>query len=120
MTSGHARHHDLEEVTSMRKLFITLAFASLVALAASAAAQMATGQATPDQIRRALDEAPGPWAEDAIELVVSHGLYIGYPDGTFGWRNNISRAEFAVVLARLIDTFGLERFDADEVSVLRN
>lgn len=104
----------------MRKLFTTLAIVAMVGLAATAAAQVATGPASPDQIQRALDEAPGPWAEEAIELVVSRGLYIGYPDGSFGWRNNISRAEFAVVLARLINTFGLERFSDDEVTVLRN
>ena len=104
----------------MRKLFITIGIVSLVALAASAAAQIAPGPATPDQIERALNESPGPWADEAIELVVSQGLYIGYPDGSFGWRNNISRAEFAVVLARLIATYGLDRFSPEELDVLRN
>lgn len=104
----------------MRKLFITIGIVSLVALAASAAAQIAPGPATPDQIQRALNESPGPWADEAIELVVSQGLYIGYPDGSFGWRNNISRAEFAVVLARLIATYGLDRFSPEELGVLRN
>src|SRR5690554_3481801 len=104
----------------MRKLITTLAFVSLIALAVSAAAQTAPGQATPDQIQRALDESPGPWADEAIELVVSQGLYIGYPDGSFGWRDNISRAEFAVVLARLISAYGLDAFSPDEVKTLRN
>lgn len=104
----------------MRKLFTTLAFVSLITLAASAAAQVETGPATPDQVQRALNESPGSWAEQAIELVVSQGLYIGYPDGSFGWRNNISRAEFAVVLARLISTYGLDRFSPDELTILRN
>src|SRR5690554_2322143 len=104
----------------MRKLITTLAFVSLIALAVSAAAQTAPGQATPDQIQRALDESPGPWADEAIELVVSQGLYIGYPDGTFGWRDNISRAEFAVVLARLIGAYGLDNFSSDDQDVLRN
>lgn len=104
----------------MRKLFTGFAFVALLALAALASAQIAPGPATPDQIQRALNESPGPWADEAIELLVSQGLYIGYPDGTFGWRNNISRAEFAVVLARLINTYGLSSFNPDEQTVLRN
>ncbi|MFA5550995.1 MAG: S-layer homology domain-containing protein [Trueperaceae bacterium] len=104
----------------MRKLFTGFAFVALLALAALASAQIAPGPATPDQIQRALNESPGPWADEAIELLVSQGLYIGYPDGTFGWRNNISRAEFAVVLARLINTYGLSSFNPDEQMVLRN
>lgn len=104
----------------MRKLFTSVAIVAMITLAASATAQIAPGPATPDQIQRALDESPGPWAEEAIELVVSQGLYIGYPDGTFGWRDNISRAEFAVVLARLIATYGLDRFSPEDQGVLRN
>ena len=104
----------------MRKQLIGFAFVALFAITTLAAAQIAPGPATPDQIQRALNESPGPWADEAIELVVSQGLYIGYPDGTFGWRNNISRAEFAVVLARLINTYGLSSFNPDEQMVLRN
>ncbi len=107
----------------MRKLLPTIALVSLLALAMSAVAQTAPaapGQATPDQIQRALNESPGAWADEAIELVVSQGLYIGYPDGTFGWRDNISRAEFAVVLARLIGAYGLDHFNEDDQGVLRD
>lgn len=104
----------------MHKPAIRVLLVLALALGAVASAQVQTGQASPDQVRRALEESPGPWASEAIELVVSQGLYIGYPDGTFGWRDEISRAEFAVVLARLISFYGLDRFDADELEVLRN
>jgi len=104
----------------MHKPAIRVLLVLALALGAVAFAQIQTGQASPDQVRRALEEAPGPWASEAIELVVSQGLYIGYPDGSFGWRNEITRAEFAVVLARLISVYGLDRFDADELDVLQN
>src|SRR5690606_24718597 len=57
------------------------------------------------------------------ELVVGRGLYIGYPDGSFGWRDDITRAEMAVVIARLVRAYGLEdgwvTQDAEALAVLR-
>ena len=44
----------------------------------------------------------GGWAKEAIDLVTSKGLFIGYPDGSFDWCNAITRQEVAQVLARLL------------------
>lgn len=100
------------------KRITTMLFAALF-LAAGALAQVPVTPGTPEQVSRALAEAPGTWADAAVELVVSRGIYIGYPDGSFGWRDDISRAEMAMVIARLIQTFDLENFDAAEFTVLR-
>lgn len=83
------------------------------------AAQAVAFPVDQERVLAALDESPGPWADDAIEVVVSRGLYIGYPDGTFGWQNDITRAEMAVVIARLLRVFGLDAFDPYEQQVLR-
>ncbi len=104
----------------MRKPLVRVLFSVLLLSAALAYAQVSTGTPTADQLQRALDESPGPWASEAIELVVSQGLYIGYPDGGFGWRDGITRAEFAVVLARLIRAYGLDRMGDEDLETLRN
>lgn len=111
-----------QESASRRALRVRLLeVLALVALsvAGTAAAQVAVGPGSPELVADALAESPGPWADEAIEVVVSRGLYIGYPDGSFGWRNDISRAEMAVVLARLIATFGLDSFDPEAQAALR-
>lgn len=40
------------------------------------------------------------WAFAYIELVNEHGLIIGYPDGTFGAEDSITRAQMAVIVDR--------------------
>ena len=94
---------------------------TVVALGAAgvASAQVNVGPATPQMVANALAESPGAWADEAIDIVVSRGLYIGYPDGTFGWRQDITRAEMAVVLARLIQAYGLDAFDPEAQAALR-
>src|SRR5690625_2074893 len=81
--------------------------------------QVSVAPGTPEQVNRALAEAPGTWADEAIELLVSRGIYIGDPDGSFRWRDDITRAEMAMVIARLIRSFDLDGFSAAELTVLR-
>lgn len=101
----------------MRKSLAVLALS--VALAGSAFAQIPVTPGTASQVNRAIAEAPGTWADAAVELVVSRGIYIGYPDGTYRWPEDITRAEMAVVIARMISSFNLEAFDPDEIAMLR-
>lgn len=42
------------------------------------------------------------WAYEAIQIIASNGLAKGYDDGTFRPNNEISRAEFTVLLARVL------------------
>jgi len=97
---------------------LVLAFLAL-ALPGAAWAQVAVEPAAPGVVAAALAESPGPWADDAIEVVVGRGIYVGYPDGTFRWRQDITRAEMAVVLARLIAAAGLDALDPGAQAVLR-
>lgn len=98
---------------------IALMLSAALFLSGAVLAQVPVTPGTPAQVNRALGEAPGTWADAAVELVVSRGIYIGYPDGSFGWRDDISRAEMAMVIARLIRAFDLENFDPTELTVLR-
>src|SRR5690625_985517 len=91
----------------------------ILAVSGFAFAQPDVTPGTPEQVNRALAEAPGTWADEAIELLVSRGIYIGDPDGSFRWRDDITRAEMAMVIARLIRTFDLDAFSPDELTILR-
>ncbi|MBU8907607.1 S-layer homology domain-containing protein [Desertibacillus haloalkaliphilus] len=43
------------------------------------------------------------WAYDSIESLLANDITVGYSDQTFRPENNISRAEFSVFLARVLD-----------------
>ena len=45
----------------------------------------------------------GHWAEEAIDYWTEAGVFSGYPDGTFMPNQNISRAEAAAAIARLLN-----------------
>ncbi len=62
------------------------------------------------------------WAYDAVRLLVDDGIILGYPNGTFGGKRAITRYEFAVAIARLVQyipelvpggTAGLTREELD-------
>ncbi len=110
-----------EQGRAPRGIALAVKVGALLALTTGgqALAQVVPVPASAETVAAALAEAPGEWAEAAVEVVVSRGLYIGYPDGTFGWRDDITRAEMAVVLARLIASFGLDALDPDSQALLR-
>ena len=43
------------------------------------------------------------WAYDAVQTLVDEGIIIGYPDGTFKGDRAMTRYEFAMAVARLLD-----------------
>lgn len=43
------------------------------------------------------------WAYAAIEKLAASGVIEGYPNGTFGGKRNMTRYEFAVAIARIVD-----------------
>jgi len=47
-------------------------------------------------------DVSGHWAQSAIVLAADKGIVTGYPDGTFRPQANITRGEFAVMLARAL------------------
>lgn len=48
-------------------------------------------------------DAENTWAAEVIEKAAAYGLMEGYPDGRFGVGENMTRAQFAAVLCRLLD-----------------
>lgn len=80
---------------------------SLLALTAAlsfglAAAQTAAPVSAP-QVPALTDVPAGHWAKDAIDRLVSRGIILGYPDGTFRGTQNLTRYEAAIIIARLLD-----------------
>lgn len=49
-----------------------------------------------------LGDIQDSWAREDIERLTSRGLVSGYPDGSFRPNNPVTRAEFAVLLGRLL------------------
>lgn len=45
------------------------------------------------------------WAYDAVDYLEQEGLAEGYPDGTFRGDQELTRYEFAIVIARMYDAF---------------
>jgi hypothetical protein len=43
------------------------------------------------------------WAYKAVDTLQKDGIVIGYPDGTYGGKRAMTRYEFAVAIARLLD-----------------
>src|SRR5690625_7848186 len=100
----------------MRKIIHVLLLTAL--LGSPALAQLPVVPGSPEQVNRALTEAPA-WADEAVELLVSRGIYIGYPDGSFDWRDDITRAAMAMVFARLLNIFNLDLFYPYVMIILR-
>ncbi|WP_414657645.1 S-layer homology domain-containing protein [Deinococcus sp. VB343] len=67
-----------------------------------AAAQTAAPVSAP-QVPALTDVPAGHWAKDAIDRLVSRGIILGYPDGTFRGTQNLTRYEAAIIIARLLD-----------------
>lgn len=78
----------------MLRRFCTGALAALLVLAAA-----------PQPARAAFSDAAGHWAAEIIEKAEDYGLIQGYPDGTFGVEDEITRGQFVTVLCRM---FGWE------------
>lgn len=75
----------------MRNLKVTLALTAIMTMLVLAFTEVAMAAAPKD--------VASSWAKDAIESLVSSGVITGYPDGTFRPNSNITRAEFAKIVA---------------------
>ncbi|MGI8314334.1 S-layer homology domain-containing protein [Halobacillus mangrovi] len=60
-------------------------------------------------------DVKGTWAEPYVNYMVEQDLMNGYPDGTFGLNNRITRAEAAAVIARELELYPQES-DFNDVS----
>lgn len=75
----------------MKKAFMFAVFALILGMTAKAYAVSL------------VDVPSGHWAEDAVQKLVDAGLIEGYPDGTFKGDRPMTRYEYAMVVARLMD-----------------
>ena len=73
---------------------------AVLSLAALSAAPMAFAQGGPFA-----DVPTDHWAYGAVDKLQKDGIVIGYPDGTYGGKRSMTRYEFAVAIARLLDKY---------------
>ena len=77
-----------------------LASAAVAALLAGSAAMPVFAQGTGGPFA---DVPVDHWAYKAVDTLQKDGVVIGYPDGTYGGKRAMTRYEFAVAIARLLD-----------------
>ncbi|MNE03710.1 Endo-1,4-beta-xylanase A precursor [compost metagenome] len=59
-----------------------------------------------DNVDLKLSDIAGHWAEASIQELAAKGIVSGYADGTFKPKGEVTRAEFAVMLARMLNMQG--------------
>lgn len=90
-----------EEALLKTKEFRQLAAAAIAqGLTAVLGEQVLPTPPAPEQ--QLLDVPKDHWARPAVEWVVSQGLMLGYPDGTFRGEASLNRYELAVVIHRAL------------------
>ncbi|MGQ9525763.1 MAG: S-layer homology domain-containing protein [Armatimonadota bacterium] len=68
------------------------------------AAMLLFALAVPAMAQRMFEDVPTDhWAYQAVSSLQERGVVIGYPDGTFSGKRAMTRYEFAVATARLLD-----------------
>ncbi|MEF2278960.1 S-layer homology domain-containing protein [Deinococcus sp. YIM 134068] len=101
---------------------LSFGFAAAQTTTPAAPATPATPAATPaaapapTQVPTLTDVPAGHWAKDAIDRLVSQGIILGYPDGTYRGAQNLTRYEAAVILARLLDQVRTGQTDTSTLS----
>jgi len=111
-----------------KSMFILTAALSFGFAAAQTTAPVAPATAAPaaaPQVPTLTDVPAGHWAKDAIDRLVSQGIILGYPDGTYRGTQNLTRYEAAVIIARLLDQVRLGQvnpggIDPETLTALQN
>jgi uncharacterized protein YlxW (UPF0749 family) len=98
----------------IRSVLVTLSISGLPVMA-----QTTPPPASPPVTKPASEEPAGPWARAAIQLMIDKGLFVGYPGGTFDWTQAMSRQEAAMLIARLIAQYGLDKFNPEEIALMQ-
>ena len=62
------------------------------------------GQPAPGSAHGFSDVPGGAAYEDAVSWASEHGIVTGYPDGTFRPDDDVTRAQFAMMMYRLAST----------------
>ncbi|ADY25264.1 S-layer domain-containing protein [Deinococcus proteolyticus MRP] len=85
------------------------------ALSFGVAGAQTTVTTTAAQAPALTDVPAGHWAKDAVERLVSQGIILGYPDGTYRGTQNLTRYEAAMIISRLLDQVGSGEVDLGKV-----
>lgn len=105
---------------------------SMLAISAILSLSIATAQtsapvAMPAQptVSNLTDVPAGHWARDFIDRLVSKGIILGYPDGTFRGGQNLTRYEAVAMIARLLDAIRTDpelmgSLDSEDLKSLQN
>ena len=71
--------------------------------------------AAPLSAQASFSDAQNHWAREVVEQAEEYGLIQGYPDGTFGVEDEMTRSQFVTVLCRM---FGWEMLTPDSPSYI--
>lgn len=71
--------------------------------------------AAPLSARAAFSDTQGHWAREVVEQAEAYGLLQGYPDGSFGVEDEMTRSQFVTVLCRM---FGWDMLTPDTPSYI--
>ena len=71
--------------------------------------------AAPLSAQATFSDAQGHWAQEVVEQAEAYGLIQGYPDGTFGVGDEMTRSQFVTVLCRM---FGWDMLTPDSPSYI--
>ncbi|AFZ66678.1 S-layer homology domain-containing protein [Deinococcus peraridilitoris] len=98
---------------------------ALLALTVTLTLGVAAAQGTSTTTTQAptLSDVPaGHWAADAVSRLVSEGVILGFPDGTFRGNENLTRYQAAVIIARVLDQIaqGNVQVEGDTMTSLQN
>jgi predicted nucleic acid-binding Zn-ribbon protein len=78
----------------------------------------------PAPVAPTLTDVPaGHWAKDAVDLLVSKGIIIGFPDGTFRGNETLTRYQAALMIQRLLDMMVTNQapiMNPEELETIRN
>lgn len=100
-------------------LVVTLCIVAAWAQASSHEDDVTMRWADSEAVRRALAEPLSPWAADAVRLMVERGVFIGFEAGDFRWRQDLTREEAALILARFAESYQLADWNPEELLVLQ-
>lgn len=102
-----------------------LAISAILSLSVAGAQETSTNVAVAPTSVTLTDVPAGHWAKDFIDRLISKGIILGYPDGTFRGTQNLTRYEAAAMIARLLDSISndpalRQSLNGDDLKSLQN
>lgn len=96
------------------KMKALLALTAVLAFGAASAQDTTPAPATA-QAPTFSDVPAGHWAKDAVDRLVTQGIILGFPDGTYRGTQSLTRYQAAVIIARVLDQIAKQQVPAQQL-----